>query len=168
MNETINSILNRHSTREFEKREIKTDDLDLLMKCALQAPSAKGVATTNIYCITSKSKVAELERMSEEEGKPDCFYSAPVIVLFTGNGGTDHDIRNASAAIENLLVASESMGIGSCWIHRACHLKEDGGHNDFFLSLGMKENEHLMGAVILGYSKQAAPKIKDNSLIHMI
>jgi len=168
MNNTINSILNRHSSREFTEQEIRKEDLNLLMKCALQAPSARGIETTNIYCVSNKEQVQMLESLGAKEGKSDPFYHAPVIVIFTGNGGTDHDIRNASAAIENLLIAAESLGIGSCWIHQAVRLFNIESNKEVFFNLGIKENEQVMGAVILGYSPKMNPKTKDESHIHMI
>ena len=40
MNEIINAILARRSVRAFQDRQIKKEDLDVILKCAAYAPSA--------------------------------------------------------------------------------------------------------------------------------
>lgn len=40
MNETLNTILKRRSTRQYTTEEVKQEDLDLILEAAVNSPSA--------------------------------------------------------------------------------------------------------------------------------
>ena len=42
INETINNILARESCREFKKKEISEETLEILFNCAKKAPRSQG------------------------------------------------------------------------------------------------------------------------------
>ncbi|MCB9498538.1 MAG: nitroreductase family protein [Bacillales bacterium] len=168
MNETITSILNRRSTRKFDV-SLKVDSslIEQILEAALWAPCARGLETTGIYSIESIERVEEIRKMMEEKDGNDSFYGAKVIILFTGRKDNLHDIRNASSAIENAMIAAESLGVSSCWIHRACLLNDEKYH-DFFKAIGFKDEEEIMGSVILGYGEKTITKGRNKSFIHRI
>ena len=39
MNETIETILKRRSTRSFQQKKVPEENIELILKCALSAPS---------------------------------------------------------------------------------------------------------------------------------
>jgi len=78
------------------------------------------------------------------------FYDAPAtIFIFTAPGiltpGTD-----ASLAAGNMMLASSSLGLGSCYIGMALGLGKD---RDFMNELNVPDDHILKGIVILGYPK---------------
>ncbi len=168
MNETITSILNRRSTRKFDvSQKVDSSLIELILEAALWAPCARGQETTGIYSIESEDKVEEMRKMIKEKDGNDSFYGAKVIILFTGRKDNLHDIRNASASIENAMIAAESLGISSCWIHRACLLNDE-KYRDFFQAIGFMDNEEIMGSIILGYGEKTVTKGRNEAFIHHI
>ena len=60
MNETIQTILTRRSTRKFLNKPIPKEDLDLLIQAALHAPSGMGKQTWQFTVVKNRAKIQEL------------------------------------------------------------------------------------------------------------
>lgn len=56
-----------------------------------------------------------LENMGNNE-KLDLTHGAPTLILVSGKEGNYSPLVDCSAAIENMLIAAESLNIGSLWI----------------------------------------------------
>lgn len=55
-------------------------------------------------------------------------------------------------AIENILLAAHSPGIGSCWINQLSVACDDSEVHEFTSSLGIPENHKVYSCVALGYT----------------
>ena len=66
MNETMQTILTRRSTRKFKVQEIPQTDLDQILKAALYAPSGMGKQTWQFTVVKNRKKV---QRLAEAAGK---------------------------------------------------------------------------------------------------
>ena len=62
--------------------------------------------------------------------------------------------------MENLLLASASYGLGSCWIHRAKQTFEDEEGKKILNELNIEGNYEGIGNVILGYPNTEIPCAK--------
>ena len=49
----------------------------------------------------------------------DPFYGAPVVLLVISDKSHPTCVYDGSLVMGNLMLAADSLGIGSCWIHRA-------------------------------------------------
>ena len=68
-----------------------------------------------------------------------------------------NNIAVCACAIENMMVAANALDLGSCYINQLRWLNEDTALLDYLRSLGMKENERVYGAVIIGYPASGLP-----------
>lgn len=131
MNDTINSILERRSIRNYLPEQIKKEELDVILKCGIYAPSSNDEQDwhftviqdkTILDRISSKTKALMAESDSDwassmgKDEKFHVFYNAPTVILVSGAGNSSSSIINCSAATENMMIAAQSLGIGSCWI----------------------------------------------------
>ncbi|MBO4299453.1 MAG: nitroreductase family protein, partial [Clostridia bacterium] len=55
-------------------------------------------------------------------------------------------------AIENMMVAANALDLGSCWINQLKWLNEEPEIVRYLSELGIKENERVYGALVVGYS----------------
>jgi nitroreductase len=60
--ETIDAIFTRRSIRSFKKDEIAKEDLLLLVKAAMQAPSANNYQPWHFVIITDKKILGEIAK----------------------------------------------------------------------------------------------------------
>ena len=123
--EKINFILSRHSCREFKKGEaIKEADLELLMEALRWAPSAGNCQPWFFYLVLNNEVKKGLALAAY--GQDFIADAASVFVICTDEkesaryygirGKSLYCLQDTAAAVENLLIAANALGYGSCGI----------------------------------------------------
>lgn len=112
------TIFKRRSIRKYTDQEVEKEKLILLLETAMAAPTAANRQPWEFIVVTEKEKLNEL-RSTLREGQ----YNAPVAIVVCGNhhltfNNSDKEIwtQDCSAAIENMLIAATSIGLGTVWI----------------------------------------------------
>ncbi len=125
MNEkTIETILHRHSCREFTGGELPEEHLKTLMDCLRWAPSAGNLQPWFFYIVVNPQVKQHLARAAFGQ---DFIARAAVVfvvcaepeasaVVYGERGTTLYCLQDTAAAVENLLLATTALGYGSCWI----------------------------------------------------
>ncbi len=112
----MNPIFTRVSTREFLDKQISDEQITLLLKAAMQAPSARNGQPWEFYVVTNKDVRANIANASPFgkmcEFAPlvivPCFRKETISPLF-------HDI-DLAASVENILLEAETLGLGAVWV----------------------------------------------------
>ena len=75
---------------------------------------------------------------------------------------------DCACAIENMFLAAQSLGIGSCWINQLGTTCDDPEVREFITALGVPANHKVYGCVALGYPDSKIPmkekKVKVNTI----
>jgi len=83
MNETLNTILTRRSTRKFSDKPIPEDEMELIVQAALHAPSGMGLQTWQFTVVRSREKIqmlaAAVEKTLDRQGYD--MYQPQVLVI---------------------------------------------------------------------------------------
>ncbi len=165
MNETITNIIERRSIRKYKNEMIDEQMLNKILEAGTYAPSGMNLQSPIIVAITNKKLRDKLSRINAKiMGKDiDPFYGAPVVVVVLADKNCSTYIYDGSAVMENMMLAAKSLGIGSCWIHRAKETFETEEGREILNSLGISENYEGIGNCILGYPDEVVgnKKIKD-------
>lgn len=105
----------RRSMRKFTEESVSEDDLRLLMRAALMAPSSKGLHSWQFVVVEDKEKIAQLATCKSQGS--DFLSGAPMaIVVMADPEVSDVWVEDASVASTMLLFQAEDLGLGSCWI----------------------------------------------------
>ncbi len=182
MNETINSILSRRSTREFDDKTVDEGLMKAIIEAGSFAPSGLNKQPWYFTVIENKELIKKLNvdtkavigktklenyKAIDNEAKDDIFYGAPVVVLVSRDTLLPHSAIDCAVASENMLIAAESLGISSCWtgtVGLLFHFDEEKG-KQYQIELGLPENYMVSHALVFGYGKKAkavAAKRKDD------
>lgn len=100
----------------------------------------------------------------------DPFYGAPVVLLVLGDSTWHTHMNDGSLVIGNMLLAAHSLGLGSCWVHRAKEEVESESGKDMLKQLGISEEWVGVGNCIVGYMADTAPKAaarKENRVYYL-
>ena len=81
MNEIIESLYNRKSVRVFEDKPIPVEYKELILSCALQAPSAGNM---NLYTIIDVTDPKLKETLSQTCDNQPFIAKAPLVLVFCG------------------------------------------------------------------------------------
>lgn len=170
MNEALNLLFERASTRSFRPDPVEKEKLDLIVKAGCKAPSGMNLQTPLFLVATKPETVKKLSALNAAVmgSKDDPFYGAPAViaVLVRKECCWQYD---GSLAMGNMLNAAYSLGIGSCWIHRCKQVFESAEGKEILASLGITDDVEGVGFCILGYaeSQPAAKEIKPGRVFYM-
>jgi nitroreductase len=163
MNEILTAIEHRRSVRRYKPDQIQDDDIEAIIRAGLFAPSAGNQQPWHFTVISDGEKLDTLNVRVKEKlvtsendyvrgygkmGKFHVFYSAPTVILVSYDVSAMAPVADSSAAIQNMLIAAESLGLGSCWVGMVSAYFVDSSHN---IEFGIPEGFQPRYAVCLGY-----------------
>lgn len=181
MNETIQTILTRRSIRTYEKKQITDADLELLIDAAIHAPTGGNSQSWKFTVVQSKEKLSELNQLvkaafadlavdentyrSKKAGKVasqkdtySFYYQAPTLIIVSNDRDYSNAMADCSAAMENILLAAHSIGLGTCWVNQLTWFCDEPALRKKLTEFGLPDNYVVCGAVALGYSAAGATK----------
>ena len=137
MNEVLHCLLTRRSVKKYLSQPVEKEKLDAVLDAGTYAACGMGRQAGKIVVLQNPDDIAQLEKMNASIlGNPDAhpFYG--------------------SLVIGNMMAAAHSLGLGSCWIHRARQEFESAEGKALMKKWGVSENYAGIGHCILGYAEQ--------------
>ena len=108
-------IKTRRSMRQFTDELLSGDEVKLLLRAGLMAPSSKGLHSYEFIVVEDKQTLAALSA-SKQIGS-DFLAGAPLaIVVLADPAVSDVWREDASVAATHILLQAEDLGLGACWI----------------------------------------------------
>lgn len=178
--EALEAVYTRRSTRNYKPDAVEKEKLTKILEAARQAPSGGNNQTNHFLVIQNREVLDKLialtgagfRKMEADEttypslrhaieaskkgGYVFC-YNAPLLIAVANRKDYGNNIADCACALENMMVAANALDLGSCYINQLRWLNEDEALLDYLRSLGMKENERVYGAVIIGYPASGLP-----------
>ena len=112
-------IFGRRSIRAYTSAAVSPETVTKLLQAAMAAPSAVAKDPWRFVVIRSRQT---LTRIAAELPNGQMLASAAVGIAVCGDLEVTHDrqlsymLQDCSAAIENLLLAAQILGLGACWL----------------------------------------------------
>ena len=156
MNEIIDAIKARRSTKSFKSDPVPKEIVDRVIEAGLCAASAKGKQVPIVVAVTNKKLRDRLSEMNRKVGGWDegfdPFYGAPVVLIVLADKNWANRVYDGSLVIGNMMLAAHSLKIGSCWIHRAKEEFESDEGKAILKELGIAGDFEGIGHCVLGVS----------------
>ena len=118
-NAIIQAIMTRTSIRAFLDKPVSDDTIEILLKAAMAAPSAKNSQPWAFVVIRDR---ALLEKLGGSLPNAKMTATAPVALVICGvldkalpGEAREYWIQDAAAATENFLLAVHALGLGAVW-----------------------------------------------------
>ncbi len=172
MNEILNALRSRRSCRSFKPDPVPEELLEQVLEAGTWAATGMGRQSPIILAVTDKEQRDALARLNGEilgrEGDP--FYGAPVVLIVLADKSVPTFVYDGSLVLGNLMLAAHSLGLGSCWIHRAKQEFERPEGKALLRSLGIEGDYEGIGHCILGYpaAPAAEPKPRKENYLYRI
>ncbi|MDR2501051.1 MAG: nitroreductase family protein [Treponema sp.] len=175
-NETIQTIKRRRSTRSYRDIPVPGDELHAIIEAGMYAPNGSGDIERNIHfsVIQNRDMLREINTLAKETaaksdmdwlrelgGNDDynCLYNAPVLILISYNEAEVCAVYDCSAVTQNMLLAAESLGLGSCWLYFPLQAFA-GGHTDALVTqLHIPAGFKPFSSLIIGYGETGVTRI---------
>jgi nitroreductase len=190
-NEVINAIHTRRSTRNFTGRQVGPEQLETLLDAAIWAPSGGNNQSWLFTAIQNQElllKLNELVREGFQRWVPDddypgklgakaasqkesynFYYHAPAVIIASNKPNYENAMADCALALENIFLAAQSIGLGSCYLNQLHWLRNDPGVRDFLFELGIPKEHTICSAAAIGYTgKESAPPVRKPNTVNII
>jgi nitroreductase len=173
MEDILDVIISRRSTKKYKSEMIDKTLIDKVIKAGTYAPSGRNMQSPIIVAITNKevrdNLSREIARLRGMDGF-DPFYNAPVVLAVLADKTIFTHVYDGSCVMENMLLEAHSLGLGACWIHWAKELFDGEYGRGLIRSLGIDDNYEGIGSCIVGFPdmdiKNDIPR-KDNYVYYV-
>ena len=163
MNDILNAIEKRSSTRGYTAEKLTDAELEQLLKAGLQAPTAANRQEVHISVVDGSHPIlAEIEAeknalMNGKTPSANFYYSAPLVLILSGDKSFPWSALDAGIAVENIALAAEGLGLGSVIIGVIKGAMSGEKKSYFAEALKFPENYEFEIAVAIGH--KAAEKM---------
>ena len=160
MNPVLQAIQSRRSVRRFKPDMVPAELLDQVLQAGTYAATGMGRQSPIILAVTDPKVRDQLSRMYAAimGSDKDPFYGAPVVLVVLADKSRPTCVYDGSLVMGNLMLAAHSLGLGSCWIHRAKEEFESPEGKALLTSLGIQGEYEGIGHCILGYPEGELPQ----------
>lgn len=193
MNEVMNTILHRRSIRRFDTRQIEESALQEILQAGLYAPSAGGRQDV-IFAVCQDREINErLGRIKRANSHPrmataasyvsreqpsiaddpkltNAFYDAPTVITFFAPKQFLFSVDDCAVAAENMMLAADALGIGSCYIGQGWPAFADPYGQEVLKNWRIPTDHYAVMQLVLGYPREGdrhptpKPRKKDRVL----
>ena len=160
MNEVLHCLLTRRSVKKYLSQPVEEENLEAVLEAGTYAACGMGRQAGKIVVLQNPDDIAQLEKMNATIlGNPDAhpFYGAPVVCVVFADTNVNTWVEDGSLVIGNMMAAAHSLGLGSCWIHRAKEACERPEGKQILKELGIEGDYEGIGHCVLGYPQQEGP-----------
>lgn len=168
MVETIKNIITRRSVKKYQERDVSPELIEEIVKAGTYAPTGRNSQSPIIIAVTNRGlrdrlsslnlQIIRHKHLTASSGESDPFYGAPVVLVVLARKDAPTRVYDGSLVMENMMLAAHSLGLGSCWIHRAKEMFETVEGKQILLNLGITGEFEGIGNCIIGYAAEEALK----------
>jgi nitroreductase len=171
----LDSIKQRRSVGQLTQEQPSREQIECMLEAATYAPNHHTTEPWRFFVVTGGAReelgamMAASLRMSLQDTSPEKkqllvrkergkTLRAPIIITVAVPGNRDaeglfiENIEAASAAVQNMLLASEAMGLATIW--RTGDAAYDPLIKRWF---GLTPEDHIVGFIYVGYPKVSRP-----------
>ena len=176
----LQAIMTRRSARSYKSDALEPEKLQQIIDAGRYAPSGGNNQSCHFIVVQKPEVLAKLAKMVENafakmEITPETYsslkmsiqlskkggyvfhYNAPVLIIVANKQNYGNNMADCAVAVENMLIAANSLDLGSCWINQLNWLTEDENILPYLRELGLKDDERVYASLVVGYAKSDLP-----------
>lgn len=177
MPDIFETIMHRRSIRRFEPKQIEETALQQILQAGLYAPSAGGRqgvifavcqdkevnerlgkikrANSNPRMATATSFVSrEQPSIADDPKLTNAFYDAPTVITLFAPKNFLFSVDDCAVAAENMMLAADALGIGSCYIGQGWPAFADPYGQEILRQWNIPADHYAVMQLLLGYAKE--------------
>ena len=178
VNPVLSSIMARRSIRKYLDKPVEHENLEVIVRAGINAPSGVNRQPWIVRVVEDQKLIADVtevykqenaEQVKRDKGFKNMFRNAPniICVCTPANGGGELD---AGLLGENIMLAAQSMGLGTCCLGGPVRFLLSNEKCKFFLDrLDIPADYKLNYIIAIGYpDEQPDAKPRDASKVKFI
>jgi nitroreductase len=180
MPDVFETIAHRRSIRRFSEKQIEEAHLQQIMQAGLYAPSAGGRqgvifavcqdkavnerlgrikrANSHPHMATTTSYVSREQPSIADDAKiTNAFYDAPTVITMFAPKDFLFSKEDCALAAENMMLAADALGIGSCYIGQGWEAFADPFGQEILKQWNVPTDRYAVMQLLLGYPREGDP-----------
>jgi len=146
----LNVIFNRASVRRYTSEPVSEETLRNVLEAGRRAPSAMNAQPWHFIVVTEQ----KLKDQLSERRWTGFVKDAAFVMVGCGEKKSRWSTVDVAIALQNMVIAAEAQGLGSCWIG-------DFDQTELKEMLGIPDNLRVIALVSFGYpAEKPAPRNK--------
>ena len=177
VNPVLSTIMARRSVRKYLDKPVEHEKLEVIVRAGINAPSGMNRQPWIVRVVEDQKLIADVnevfkkanpEQVNRDKNFKNMFRNAPnLICVCTPTNGGDLD---AGLLGENMMLAAQSLGLGTCCLGGPVRFLNTNADAKFFLDrLDIPEGYKLNYILAIGYpDEQPEAKPRDASKVKFI
>ena len=177
VNPVLSTIMARRSVRKYLDKPVEHEKLEIIVRAGINAPSGMNRQPWIVRVVEDQKLIADVnevfkkanpEQVNRDKNFKNMFRNAPnLICVCTPTNGGDLD---AGLLGENMMLAAQSLGLGTCCLGGPVRFLNTNADAKFFLDrLDIPEGYKLNYILAIGYpDEQPEAKPRDASKVQFI
>jgi len=153
-NPVLNAIVQRRSIRKYKQDEVNEASINIILEAGRWAPSGLNNQPWRFQVLRDK-KI--LDDLSQKTHYSQIIKSSPVCIAvfyhIPSGYNRDKDMMGLGAAIQNMLLAIHTIGLGAVWLGEILNRKEEVQQ-----VLGTGEDAELAAIIAVGHPAEKPSK----------
>lgn len=173
-NAVVETILSRRSIRSYKTEQIKQEQLDTIMQCAINAPSALNKQSWEVRVIQNADLLSRINNSFVEKAKGktlqgsaaraqepgfSVYHGSPTLIIVGKDKSNPYSAVDCGLLAQNILLSAESMDIGTCVIGNMASILNAPDSKDFLKEINMPDTHDVVFGIAIGY-KDESPDAK--------
>ena len=178
LNTVLSTIMSRRSVRKYLDRPVEHEKLEMLIRCGINAPNGMNAQSWQVRVVEEPKLIAQVnevfvkanpDMVKRDTNFKNMFRNAPNLICIctpTKGGGE----LEAGLMGENIILAAQSMGLGTCCLGGPVRFLKTNPNAKFFLDrLDIPTDYQLCYIIAVGYpDEQPEAKPRDESKVKFI
>lgn len=177
MNDVMKTIMHRRAIRRFNNKQINEEVLQNILQAGLYAPSAGGRQGVLFVVCQDKEVNERLGKIKRKNSNPrmatqthyvskdqpsiaddpkltNAFYDAPTVITMFAPKNFLFSVDDCAVAAENMMLAADSYGVGSCYIGQGWTAFNDPYSQEILKKWNVRTDYYAVLQLLLGYPKE--------------
>ena len=165
MENFLELLKNRRSSRVFTGEPVSEENVCTLMKAALMSPSGHRINPWEFILVEDKEMLKSLS-VCKEHGSGLLEGAAMAVVVIADTEKTDVWIEDCSIATIILQLAAEEFGLGSCWVQMRLRKDADGNlaEDNVRALLNIPSHYAVLSIVGIGHKARETQPFDEDSM----
>jgi len=165
MDNLIELLRTRRSTRSFKETQISPEIVEQLMQAVLMSPSSKRSNPWQFVLVDEPEMLKSLSE-SKKNGSQLIAGSSLAVVVLADPERSDVWIEDASIASLVLQLEAEDLGLGSCWVQIRERQSAEGENAETVVRrlLNIPENLRVLSIVAIGVKNEIKKPFDEDRL----
>ena len=180
MPDVLETIAHRRSIRRFDTRQIEEETLQKILQAGLYAPSAGGRQGVLFVVCQDREVNTRLGKIKRANSHPrmasggnyvsrqqpsiaddpkltNAFYDAPTVITLFGPKNFLFAVDDCAVAAENMMLAADALGVGSCYIGQGWPAFADPYGQEILRKWNIPADHYAVMQLVLGYPRPGDP-----------